>query len=421
MVNANKVTLLHPSTAPFVRQAALALHEGDLLESYITTLRYDPDSRLQRGLCALAGLAGVDLRAQLRRREISEIPPELLVSWPAREVIRTIAARIDRRGILTDRIWEWAETGFDVFAASRINDQTAAVYGYEHACLTTFEAARRRAGCCIYDVQAPEHDFTHSILQDEIARYPEADSPYQRYILQHQERRTARRRKEWELADLVIAASEFTRSSFAEAGLSTEKVKVIPYGAPPAVAESVLAKEPAGGPFRFLWAGTFSIRKGAHYLAQAWRNRGYRSDMALLRVFGAQRLPEKLVSALPDSICLSGTVPHSTLRQIYLDSDILVFPTLCDGFGMVVTEAFAHGLPVITTDRAGAADLVEDKVNGLVVEAGSARAIEEALEWCITNREKVFEMRLAALNTARSWQWQDYRMQLRSVVAASLD
>jgi glycosyltransferase involved in cell wall biosynthesis len=85
---------------------------------------------------------------------------------------------------------------------------------------------------------------------------------------------------------------------------------------------------------------------------------------------------------------------------------------LCDGFGMVVTEAFAHGLPVITTTRAGASDLVRHGENGLIVPAGNARALAEALEWCLTHRIELRAMRRVALETAARWQWRDFRQAL---------
>src|SRR5262249_37505886 len=160
--------------------------------------------------------------------------------------------------------------------------------------------------------------------------------------------------------------------------------------------------------------GTFSIRKGAHYLLSAWRKLAPKN--ALLQVFGANNLPSELTSDLPISIKISATIPQSELFGHYRSADVLVFPTLCDGFGMVVTEAFAQGLPVITTNRAGASDLVRHEENGLIVPAGDASALAEALEWCLTHRTELTLMRRAALETAASRQWHDFRRALsRSV------
>ena len=89
--------------------------------------------------------------------------------------------------------------------------------------------------------------------------------------------------------------------------------------------------------------------------------------------------PKGFCAVYPASIRFYSTIPHVELFKQYQKADVLVFPTLCDGFGMVVTEAFAHGLPVITTNRAGAADLVRHGENGLIVPAGDAGALAQAL------------------------------------------
>jgi glycosyltransferase involved in cell wall biosynthesis len=178
------------------------------------------------------------------------------------------------------------------------------------------------------------------------------------------------------------------------------------YGAP-AVSPSNLSYE-SSGRLKVLWAGTFSVRKGAHHLLEAWRS--LRLDgKAELIVFGAIALPQHVVADLPKSITIKPTIPRSELYAFYSRADVLAFPTLADGFGMVVTEAFAHGLPVITTCRAGAAELVRHTENGLVIEPASPVAIAEALEWCLANRAALARMRDAARATAASWQWSDYR------------
>ncbi|MBF2097685.1 MAG: glycosyltransferase family 4 protein [Gloeomargaritaceae cyanobacterium C42_A2020_066] len=406
--------LFHPSTAPFVQQVGRAFYERGSLAGFATTLVDRPAAPWRKLLARIRPLAG-----QLQRRSVTEFPLDLVVNSPWGELARLAAGRVDKSGILTDRVWEWSETGFDRWVAENLlSSEVSAVYGYEHAALATFEAAKARGLRCIYDVQAPEHEFVQSLLQAEQAHYPEVITPYHVYIQQHQARRTARRRQEWQLADVVVANSEFTKSTYAQAGLDTSRVVVVPYGAPPVHPEGVEGGGLDPAPLRVLWAGSFSLRKGAHYLLDAWRDWAP-GERASLRVFGALSLPEKLLAGRPANIALSGTIPRATLYQEYQQADILVFPTLCDGFGMVVTEAFSRGLPVITTPQAGAADLVKPYVNGLIVPAGDSTALAEALEWCATHRQALRTMRQAALETAASWQWSDYRRALTDSLAST--
>jgi glycosyltransferase involved in cell wall biosynthesis len=406
----NTITLAHPAPTPFVQQVGRALYEANLLSQFATTIVYRPDRGLTRTLTTLSDRIHFDLAKQLSRRAITEFPLTLVKDNPWYEILQLCIGRVDRDRRFSDWFFHRGLNAYDHWVAQETVRSSQAVYGYETACLATFEASKRKGIACIYDVPAPEHEFVENLLSQELQRYPELETPYRKYVRQRQAERTQRRRREWELADVVIANSEFTKASYASAGLDVTKVRVVPYGAPPVNLAAVKEPRSQTAPTQFLWAGTFSVRKGAHYLLQAWQQ--LQPQQAQLQVLGAMGLPASLTADLPDSVHLSGTVPRTVLYERYRQADVLVFPTLCDGFGMVVTEAFAQGLPVITTDRAGAADLIQQGVNGLIVPAGDPDALAETLNWCMTHRSELQAMRQAALETAAKWQWSDYRRSL---------
>ncbi|HKP12270.1 MAG TPA: glycosyltransferase family 4 protein [Blastocatellia bacterium] len=414
-----KIVLSTPAINPFAQQVGRAFFEAEMLARLATSFVDRPEVRWRKTLCRLAGYARINLERQLRRRSITEVPLSLVADYPLREAIRVGVGRLGVDKRLLDVVFHWGNDGFDKWVANQMLGGSRAVYGYEYACLATFQSASQKGMARIYDVPAPEHDFVHAILDKEVEGYPELHTPYQKYIKARHAARTERRRKEWQLADLVIANSEFTKASYASSGLDVSKVRVVPYGAPPVSHEGLDGGGSENEPLRFLWAGTFSVRKGAHHLLEAWRQ--LRADRhARLDVFGAMQLPDSLREGVSDSITFSGTVPHAELYALYRRADVLVFPTLCDGFGLVVTEAFSQGLPVITTNRAGAADLVRHGVNGLIVPAGDVEALREALDWCLTHRKEVRAMRQAALDAAAGWQWADYRRALVDNVVTGL-
>ncbi|HSP79372.1 MAG TPA: glycosyltransferase, partial [Myxococcaceae bacterium] len=66
--------------------------------------------------------------------------------------------------------------------------------------------------------------------------------------------------------------------------------------------------------------------------------------------------------------------------EVYARTHVLVHPSLADGFSYAVVEAMASGVPVIVTDNTGAADLVEDGVNGYIVPTADPHALRERLE-----------------------------------------
>lgn len=414
------ILIFHPSVAPFVQQAARALYEAGQLDCLVVAVRDSPDAFAQRTICSLSRLFGRNLEAQFCRRAVTEVPLDKVESHPWGELLRLATAALDRDGRATDFVWEQTETGFDRCVARKLHPNLNSVYGYEHSSLSTFQRAKSLGVPVIYDVPAPETRFVQDLLNNEMEMFPELRTAYQRYTAKRDERRSARRHAEWQCADLVIAASKFTSESYARAGLETSKVRIVPYGAPPVASreQALHSAGEANAHATFLWAGTFSIRKGAHYLLEAWR-RGKFGRHARLKVFGAINLPSSVLQPLPPGIEFGGSVSRAELMEHYRQADALIFPTLCDGFGMVVTEAWSRGLPVITTERAGASDLLKSNHNGLLIRAGDAEAIEKSLDWAITHRSELQSMRENALATAAGWQWSDYRRSLAEVLRSA--
>jgi glycosyltransferase involved in cell wall biosynthesis len=136
-----------------------------------------------------------------------------------------------------------------------------------------------------------------------------------------------------------------------------------------------------------------------------------------MHVFGAMALPARLVRNLPEGVTLHGSVPRERLWGEFERADALLFPTLCDGFGMVVTEAWSRGLPVITTRRAGASERLEPGRSGWLIEPGSAAEIAAAIERAAAERPALREMRRGARDAARARTWADHRREVAAVVA----
>jgi glycosyltransferase involved in cell wall biosynthesis len=304
--------------------------------------------------------------------------------------------------------------------ARKLHSNLTGVYGYEHCSLATFQRAQSLKIPVIYDVPAPETRFVQDLLNREMEKFPELMTSLETYTGRRDHRRIARRHAEWACASLVIAASKFTSESYARAGLDADKIRIVPYGAPPIAAREQALRLAGQIPKlpTFLWAGTFSVRKGAHYLMEAWRLGGF-GRHAKLKIFGAVALPPRLLQPLPEGVEFCGSIPRDELMEQYRQSDALIFPTLCDGFGMVVTEAWSRGLPVITTECAGASDLLKPNHNGLLIPAGNAEAIVRSFEWAITHRLELEAMREGSLATAAGWQWADYRLRLAEVISES--
>lgn len=315
---------------------------------------------------------------------------------------------------LLDRIWDRGAHSFTRAVARGLRSAPSAIYAYEYTALEAFQRAQDLGIRTIIDFPSLDGRETERLLRREREKFPDLIPADEEYFRARFERRQQRRDRERALADLVVTNSNLTRESHIRAGASPERTVAVPLGAPPALTAPV--PRTVDRPLRLLWAGTFSARKGAHYLIEALGRLGPLHRHFRVDVYGRVTVPSRLCAKAPANLSFHGSVPRADLFSAFDAADLLVLPTLSDGFGMVIVEALARGLPVITTASAGAADFIEDRGNGLLIPAGDALALADAIRWSLDHRQQLPTLGERALEVARSWQWSDYRRALRAAI-----
>lgn len=110
------------------------------------------------------------------------------------------------------------------------------------------------------------------------------------------------------------------------------------------------------------------------------------------------------------------SLPHDAILKLMAEHDLLIFPSLFEGFGLVITEAMSQGTPVITTERTCGPDIITHGKDGWIVKAGSAQPIRELLEQFISNPMILQEVGRNALKTASSRPWPCYEQELATSV-----
>ena len=147
-------------------------------------------------------------------------------------------------------------------------------------------------------------------------------------------------------------------------------------------------------------------RKGVHYIIEAL-SLIPRPDVKLLIVGSGD---EKYYGRLAELKQVNERVifisHNSNLWEYYAASDVFVFPTIYEPFGLVIVEAMASGLPVITSRVAGAADLIIDGVNGLLLtDPGNINDLAAKIELLLSNAGLRKTMGERARETAEELSW----------------
>jgi len=115
------------------------------------------------------------------------------------------------------------------------------------------------------------------------------------------------------------------------------------------------------------------------------------------------------------------SLPHAEILAEMRRHDVFVFPSLFDGFGLVLLEAMSQGLPVITTAHSAGSDIITDGKEGFVVPIRSSEAIAEKLQLLHGDRDRLHQMGTCALRRAREFSWTNYERQLVATLHASLE
>ena len=385
------ILLSHPTGNENVRQAARAFQEADLLGEFWTCLNWNPDSVINRALPKA-------LRDQLVRRSFPQNVRPFVHTAPVRELGRLLFGMFGIDTVMQD---------LDRKVASRLSHakNCNAVYAYEDCALETFRAARDRGVRRIYDLPIGYWRAAQQIYREEAERQPEWSDTLTG--IRDSDEKLARKEEELKLADRVVVASSFTKQTLQGANL-TAAVSVIPYGAPAVRQDEIV---PHSGRLRVLFAGSLGQRKGLSYLLQAVESIGHdKLELTLLgRKASSHCAP---LEAAVSRYRWIPTLPHQEVLREMQRHDVLVLPSLFEGFGLVILEAMAQGLVVIATPHTAAPDLVEDGVDGFIVPIRSPSAIAEKLEMLLESRERLREMKLAARRKAERQRWEVYRRAL---------
>lgn len=134
------------------------------------------------------------------------------------------------------------------------------------------------------------------------------------------------------------------------------------------------------------YLGRLSPEKGPQFLVEAWgRIAAQHPDWTLSIVGNGPEEPaiRAMVDRLPEGAeRVSFSAPVSDPERVLLASDIVVLPSLVEGFPLVVAEAMACGVPVVAADcSAGVRELVDDGVTGLIAARGDAGDLAHQLSW----------------------------------------
>lgn len=398
----------HPTLNANSRAAAAALHSVGLVREFHTAFAV---SHVPRFLPA-------GVRKEIGRRALPQSINDVAQGHPWPELLRLGLQRVGTRPEVDRRLVDSIYARIDSAMARRLNPSFGGVYAYEDGAIRAFRRAASLGLARIYDLPIGYWRVAQRIFEEEAAHRPEwattlpglSDSP----------RKLAQKDEELRLASMVVVASSFVRDTLAEYPGKLPPVSVIPYGATDSpLLPGVAREERIPGPLRALFVGGLSQRKGLSYVFEALDevDRDVRLTVVGRRVGASRALDAALDRA---NVRWLPSLSHGDVLREMRRHDVLLFPSLFEGFGLVLTEALAQGLPVIATPHTAAPDVIRDGEEGWIVPIRSARSIAEKMSLLAERPDLLLTMKYAALSRASELEWTNYERAVITEVSRHL-
>lgn len=397
-------------------QVARALSDAGMLEALVTDLYWPaerPSAKLVERLCP-ARVWGV-----LALRHAPGLPAKsVTLSWMS----GLYSQALNQMGSLpllreSDAV-RWCDSRLGRRAGQLATSRGAALLSYSyygHSAFTHYKGDQPRM---LFQLH-PHPASVRNILRSERELWPECASSLDwEWELALPERDFARLVEEPLMADQCLVASSFTKETLVENGVAPEGVHVIPYGIDLERFSARKVVRTAGRPLRLLFVGRLVQRKGLKYLLEALRF--LPTGSVELTIVGRPVDDLAWLENSPVPIRLRESVNFAQLLDAYREADVFVFPSLAEGFGHVLLEAMACGLPIISTRRTAAPDLIRNGREGFVIEPGDSLQLAQAIEEFLRDPSRVLSMGEAARLRAEFFTWPRFRAQLVQVVAGIL-
>jgi starch synthase len=388
---------------------AMSLQQLGCLRRFVTSTYYkrdrfpdrlaEPWDRLDRGLCK-RWLQGLDSSVVTRRLSL-EIP-ELFYRNILKNRTRAELAMFKR------------DATFDRWVSSRYATESDIFWGFQGSCLESLMAARTAGKIAVCEFATAHVTAAVRILNQEAERHPEWAGTISN--LHFPDWYRERLEREPHEADVCIAASSFTQKSLQEVGISPERIALLPLGVD--VHQFQYIRRPLHGPLKVLFVGGIGQRKGIKYLLEAVKQ--LNSPQIELLLLGPRPADDRPLKAYSNWYRYLGRTDQAGVVREMQNADVLVLPSVFEGFGLVIVEAMATGMPVITSTHSCGPEIIREGIDGFILPPDNVDGLASKIEWFARHRQQLAEMGIQAHRQAASFSWPAHTSRLSTILKSTL-
>jgi glycosyltransferase involved in cell wall biosynthesis len=234
----------------------------------------------------------------------------------------------------------------------------------------------------------------------------------------------AREEREYAAADSIVVLSRFAFDSFVKRGVPAAKLLLLPLGVDTRafqlsgeMLEKRCQRIMSSAPLTVLTTGNVSLQKGVYDFATIARTLNGRFRFRWIG--GVQPEAKGLIATLPACVELAPHQPQSSLPAAYAKADLFLLPTIHDGYALVLAQASANSLPILTTTNCSGPDFIHEGQSGWVLPIRNPQAFIDRLLWCDAHRDELARMVQEIARQFRPRDWSDVAADFESLCNAA--
>lgn len=401
-----KITLTH-SGKQHAYHVANALMKLGYLDRFITS-SYITNLALQRWLLKQGNTFFT------RRFQLGLGSPFVESNWRF-EIKETLLRKKYGKSPKVQKAVYHRDVAFDHYVANRLPRLPAdSFWGFQGSCLESLKSANELGRLSICELATAHVTGAKKILGEEAKLQPHWADSFDNLVFPADYEK--RLETEPHVAQLVIAASEFTRQTLIDDSVSSSKIHKLHLGFDTShIPYSENAKPISNRPLRLLYAGTVTQRKGISYLLEAMQD--FSTHDVELHIIGGIQGSGNAFWQHKNLFQYHPPVSQFEMFKAYSHYDALVLPTIFEGFGLVIIEAMAAGLPVMATPHSIGPEIIQHNSDGWIIPIRNSYAIKDVIH-SLRNLpdDQYFNMRLNARKKALSFTWEAYQKNLQKLI-----
>ena len=400
-----KIIVAHEGKQHSFRTAEALLQKGYLFK-YITTIYDKPHSLTRMVKWLLRG----DAKKKCASHRTETLPDDMVVQYcEGIGLLRLFLSKIPFLYKYFPHYYDWLHDSFGKKVAEyAIKNNVDAVIMYDTNANECWKILKERAPQIkrIQDVSIANRLFMKENFIKDMEQTHDASIKEEQIYLWN-ENNCKRFLEEINDSQYFLIASNVVKRSMMFSGVKEEQMFMAPYGVDCSKFNFV-QKQPLKLPLKLVYVGQVTYRKGIHHLLKVM-DKFSENDVELYLAGGySETTPFVQEYKNRRNIHFLGFVTRDVLASLYQKSDVFVFPTLGEGYGMVILEALSCGVPCIVSDLAGGDDAIIEGYNGFKFKAGDDDDLYNKILWFINHPDILPEMSLNSRKSVENQTWQSY-------------